>query len=188
MLIAANGVLDCADSLARPRITMFTRAGFVAGVIARESDVRPPPTRTVTHSDGTTLAKGPPKKGLTLLHLTPILAQTDDSVAAWLAADGEAQPVAEQKKINIELRDEEAEGVYANFAVITHSPAEFVVDFIRVLPGTKKSRVHARIVMAPQNVKAFSQALADNIQKYEAKHGEIQAAGREQSDKQIGFQ
>ncbi len=108
--------------------------------------------------------------------------------AAGAAANGGAQPVAEQKKINIELRDEEAEGIYANFAVITHSPAEFVIDFIRVLPGTKKSRVHARLVMAPQNVKAFSQALADNVKKFESRHGEIKAAGQEQSDKQIGFQ
>lgn len=96
--------------------------------------------------------------------------------------------MAEQKKISIELRDEEAEGIYANFAVITHSPAEFVVDFIRVLPGTKKSRVHARIIMAPQNLKAFSQALADNVKKYEERHGEIKAVGKGQPDKQIGFQ
>ena len=71
------------------------------------------------------------------------------------------------KQIKIELRDEEAEGTYANFAAITHSPAEFVIDFIRVLPGTKKSRVHARILMAPQNVKAFVRALEENIEKYE---------------------
>lgn len=95
---------------------------------------------------------------------------------------------AEKKQINIELRDEEAEGVYANFAVLTHSPAEFVIDFIRVLPGTKKSRVHARIVMAPPNVKAFLKALEDNVGKYESRHGEIKAAGRQDSEKQIGFQ
>jgi hypothetical protein len=97
--------------------------------------------------------------------------------------------MTEQKKqISIELRDEEAEGIYANFAVITHSPAEFVIDFVRVLPGTKKSRVHARIVMAPQNVKALLTALGGNIQKYEARHGEIKAAGDAVPDKQIGFQ
>jgi len=95
---------------------------------------------------------------------------------------------AEKKQINIELRDEEAEGIYANFAVLTHSPAEFVMDFIRVLPGTKKSRVHARIVMAPPNVKAFLRALEDNVKKYESRHGEIKAAGRQDSEKQIGFQ
>jgi len=97
--------------------------------------------------------------------------------------------MADQKKqINVELRDEEAEGIYANFAAITHSPAEFVMDFIRVLPGTKKSRVHARIVMAPQNVKAFVRALQDNIAKYEERNGEIKASGESQPGKQIGFQ
>ena len=102
-------------------------------------------------------------------------------------ADGRL--MTEQKKqINVELRDEEAEGVYANFAAITHSPAEFVMDFIRVLPGTKKSRVHARIVMAPQNVKAFVRALQDNIAKYEERHGEIKSSGQNQPGKQIGFQ
>jgi hypothetical protein len=93
-----------------------------------------------------------------------------------------------KQQINIELREEEAEGTYANFAVITHSAAEFVIDFVRVLPGAKKSRVHARIIMAPQNAKAFSKALEDNIGKYEEKHGEVKLSGNRQSGKQIGFQ
>jgi hypothetical protein len=94
----------------------------------------------------------------------------------------------EKQEISVELRDQEAEGIYANFAVINHSPAEFVVDFIRVLPGTKKSRVHARIIMAPQNAKAFLRALEENIKKYEARNGEIKLSGKEEPGKQIGFQ
>ena len=97
-------------------------------------------------------------------------------------------PEEKKKQINIELREQEAEGIYANFAVITHSVAEFIIDFIRVLPGTKKSRVHARIVMAPQNAKSFARVLEDNIKKYEERHGEINLAAKDQSDKQIGFQ
>ena len=103
------------------------------------------------------------------------------------AVDG--RHMADQKKqINVEIRDEEAEGIYANFAAITHSPAEFVMDFIRVLPGTKKSRVHARVVMAPQNVKAFVRALQENIAKYEERHGEIKSSGPAEPGKKIGFQ
>jgi hypothetical protein len=94
----------------------------------------------------------------------------------------------EKKQISVELRDEEAEGIYANFAAITHSPAEFVMDFIRILPGAKKSRVYSRIIMAPQNVKAFVRALEDNIAKYEQRHGEIRMTGEAQPGKQIGFQ
>ncbi|MBM3307650.1 MAG: DUF3467 domain-containing protein [Candidatus Eisenbacteria bacterium] len=97
--------------------------------------------------------------------------------------------MADQKQqISIELPDELAEGTYANFAVITHSPAEFVMDFIRVLPGTKKSRVHARIIMAPQNAKALLRAIEENIRRYEERHGEIRTAGKEEPGKQIGFQ
>lgn len=94
----------------------------------------------------------------------------------------------EKHRINIELGEKESEGIYSNFAVITHSPAEFVIDFIRILPGTKKSRVHARIVMAPQHAKAFWKALEDNIGKFEERHGQIKAAGTGQENKQIGFQ
>ena len=94
----------------------------------------------------------------------------------------------QKKQINIELRDEEAEGIYANFAVITHSAAEFIVDFVRVLPGTKKSRVYSRIVMAPQNVKALLKALTENVNKYEARHCEIKPPGSDEPGKQIGFQ
>ena len=94
----------------------------------------------------------------------------------------------QKKQINIELRDQEAEGIYANFVVISHSPAEFVIDFIRVLPGTKKSRVHARIVIAPQNAKALRKALGENIEKYEARHGEIKSTGDGEPGKKIGFQ
>jgi len=97
--------------------------------------------------------------------------------------------MADQKhQISIELPDELGEGIYANFAVITHSPAEFVMDFIRVLPGTKKSRVHARLIMAPQNAKALLRALEENIRRYEERHGEIKSSGKEEPGKQIGFQ
>lgn len=92
-----------------------------------------------------------------------------------------------KQQINVEVPEDE-EGTYSNFAVINHSPAEFVIDFLRILPGTRKSRVHARIIMAPQNAKAFLKALEDNIKKYEGRHGEIETSAKTQPDKQIGFQ
>ncbi len=88
-------------------------------------------------------------------------------------ADQPQQP----QQINIELGEKEAEGIYSNLAIITHSPAEFVIDFTRVLPGVPKAKVHARIVMTPQHARMFLGALQDNIQKYEAKFGEIKIAG-----------
>jgi hypothetical protein len=92
-----------------------------------------------------------------------------------------------KQQINVEVPEDE-EGTYSNFSVINHSPAEFVIDFLRVLPGTRKSRVHARIIMAPQNVKAFLRALEENIKKYEERHGKIETTSKGQPDKQIGFQ
>jgi len=76
-------------------------------------------------------------------------------------------------QIKIELDDNVGQGEYANFAVVTHSPAEFVMDYIRVLPGMTKSKVKSRIIMAPMHAKTLMMALKDNIKKYENKFGEI---------------
>lgn len=85
--------------------------------------------------------------------------------------------VQQPQQINIELGEKEAEGIYSNLAIITHSPAEFVIDFTRVLPGVPKAKVHARIVMTPQHAKMLQNALLDNIQKFESRFGEITIAG-----------
>ena len=77
------------------------------------------------------------------------------------------------QQINIELGEKEAEGIYSNLAIITHSPAEFVIDFTRVVPGSPKAKVHARIITTPQHAKMFLRALKDNVDKFEAKFGEI---------------
>ncbi len=97
-----------------------------------------------------------------------------------------SEPV-QQQQINIELGEKEAEGIYSNLAIITHSPAEFVIDFTRVLPGVPKAKVHARIVMTPQHAKMLLNALNDNIDKFEKKFGEIRIAG-EPGAAGFGFQ
>lgn len=91
------------------------------------------------------------------------------------------------QQINLELGEKEAEGIYSNFVVISHSPAEFVLDFTRMLPGVPKTKVYARIVMTPQHTKSLSKALSDNIEKYEKQFGEIKIIGGEHG-KQYGFQ
>ena len=77
------------------------------------------------------------------------------------------------QQINIQLDEKISSGEYANFVVVTHSPAEFVLDFTRILPGVPKAKVHSRIIMAPQHAKAFVGAINENIKKFEDKHGEI---------------
>ena len=77
------------------------------------------------------------------------------------------------QQINIELPEEMAEGIYSNLAIISHSPQEFVVDFIRVMPGVPKARVKARIVITPEHAKRLMKALIDNVKKYEQQFGVI---------------
>lgn len=78
-----------------------------------------------------------------------------------------------KNQLNIELTDEIAEGVYSNLAIIAHSPTEFIVDFIKLMPATPKAKVKSRIILTPQNAKRLYKALAENINNYEAKHGTI---------------
>lgn len=85
--------------------------------------------------------------------------------------------MAEQQpsnQLNIEISEEVAEGIYANLAIITHSHAEFVIDFVNVMPGTPKSKVKARIILTPQHAKRFMKALTENVNRFEATNGKIQ--------------
>lgn len=99
----------------------------------------------------------------------------------------ETKRPAVPQQINMEIGEKEAEGVYSNFVVISHSLSEFVLDFARILPGTPKSKVFARIVMAPPNCRALLQALETNIKKYEDQFGKIRTLGEGQANKEIGF-
>ncbi|MGA2298157.1 MAG: DUF3467 domain-containing protein [FCB group bacterium] len=83
------------------------------------------------------------------------------------------QEIPKPQQINIELGEKEAEGIYSNLAIISHSPAEFVIDFTRVMPGVPKAKVHARIIMTPQHAKLLQRALTENIMKFEHQYGEI---------------
>ncbi len=79
----------------------------------------------------------------------------------------------QQNQINIELTEDVAEGVYSNLAMIAHSNSEFVIDFIRLMPGVPKAKVKSRIVITPEHAKRLLAALKDNIEKYEAAFGPI---------------
>lgn len=84
------------------------------------------------------------------------------------------------QEINIELGEKEAEGIYSNLAIITHSNAEFVIDFTRILPGVPKAKVLSRIIMTPVHAKLLLNAMHDNINKYETKFGEIKLSNEPQ--------
>lgn len=75
--------------------------------------------------------------------------------------------------LNIELTEAIAEGEYANLALIAHSTSEFVVDFIRMMPGSPKAKVKARIILTPEHAKRLLAALEENVQRFEQSYGPI---------------
>ncbi len=81
----------------------------------------------------------------------------------------------QDQQLNIELSEEMAEGIYSNLAVITHSQTEFILDFIRVMPGVPKAKVKSRILLTPEHAKRLMRALQDNVTKYESINGKINA-------------
>ncbi len=79
----------------------------------------------------------------------------------------------QQGQLQIELPKEMAQGQYSNFAIITHSSSEFIVDFACMLPGVPKAQVNSRVILAPEHAKRLLMALQENIIRYENEHGQI---------------
>ncbi len=78
------------------------------------------------------------------------------------------------KEMNIDLSEEVAQGVFSNLALINHSPTEFVVDFIQIMPGVPKPKVRSRVILTPQHMKKLLNAMQDNVAKYEDQFGAIE--------------
>lgn len=87
--------------------------------------------------------------------------------------DEDQKQQAKKNQINIELKNEVGQGIYSNLAIITHSSSEFVLDFVRVMPGLPKAEVKSRVILTPEHAKRLMMALQDNIRKFEKAHGEI---------------
>ncbi len=77
------------------------------------------------------------------------------------------------QELNIELTEDVASGVFSNLALINHSPSEFIVDFIQVMPGMPKAKVRSRVILTPQHAKRLLKAMTENLQKFEQHFGEI---------------
>ena len=87
-----------------------------------------------------------------------------------------------ENQIEIELTEEVAQGIYSNLAIISHSSSEFVLDFIRVVPGVPKAKVKSRIILTPDHAKRLMDALKDNIEKFEKMNGPVSV-----NNENIGF-
>ena len=87
--------------------------------------------------------------------------------------DGMEAMEHDPNQINVELTEEMAEGVYCNLAMIAHSHSEFVLDFIRIMPGVPKAKVKSRVVVTPEHAARLLNALRENIERFEASYGPI---------------
>ena len=83
-----------------------------------------------------------------------------------------------QNQINIELKEDIAQGIYSNLAIISHSSSEFVLDFVRIMPGIPKAEVKSRIILTPEHAKRLLLALGENISKYESVYGLVKVDDR----------
>ena len=97
----------------------------------------------------------------------------------------------QKQQIAIELDEKASEGIYSNFVLTSHTASEFILDFARMLPGIKKAKVFARIILTPQSAKTLQMVLGNAIGKYESTFGEIklpQGPKGKLHDQSIGFQ
>ncbi|MDL2282683.1 DUF3467 domain-containing protein [Parabacteroides sp. OttesenSCG-928-G06] len=82
-------------------------------------------------------------------------------------------------EIQVELSEEMAQGTYANLAIISHSSSEFILDFVRIVPGVPKAKVKSRVILTPDNARRLLHALEDNISKFEIQHKMKDGGGNE---------
>jgi len=97
------------------------------------------------------------------------------------------QAPQQPQQIQVQLDEKVGQGVYANLVLISHSNAEFVLDFTRMLPGMPKAIVQARVILTPQHAKGLLNALEENVKRYEENFGEIHTPGSPKGDKSFGF-
>ena len=90
------------------------------------------------------------------------------------------------QRLNIELKEEQADGVYSNLVIVSFSPSEFILDFARRVPGPNKAKVHSRVLMTPLSAKLLLKTLEKNIENYEEKFSEIELPEGKTSG--IGFE
>jgi len=96
----------------------------------------------------------------------------------------EPKPV---RRLNVEIKPEQAEGIYANLVLVAHSGSEFILDFARMLPGLPKAKVMSRVIMSPQHVELLKRTLEENIAKYETRYGKIEVKDQPGPSSQMGF-
>lgn len=91
------------------------------------------------------------------------------------------------RRLDVEIKPEQAEGTYSNLVLVAHSASEFILDFARMLPGLPKAKVMSRVLMSPQHVELLRRTLEQNVKKYEEKYGKIEIKDQLGPASQMGF-
>ncbi|MBC7364382.1 MAG: DUF3467 domain-containing protein [Candidatus Aminicenantes bacterium] len=84
-----------------------------------------------------------------------------------------SQDSQKEKKLDIKVDENVATGQYSNLAAIRHSREEFIFDFAFVFPDGPMGKLVARIILSPAHAKRFSEALLENLRRYEEMFGPI---------------
>ena len=95
-------------------------------------------------------------------------------------------PKGQPRKLNIEIPEAVADGIYANLVLIAHNQSEIVMDFARIMPNSPKTKVQSRVILNPYNAKRLMLTLEENMKKFESQFGEIKLDEKGKS-KGIGF-
>ncbi len=90
-----------------------------------------------------------------------------------------------KQSVELDLKEEVAQGNYANLAIISHSASEFILDFAAILPGIKKPKVNSRIILTPEHAKRLLGLLKENVSRYESNHGEITLSAQSSAQEQL---
>ncbi|MBI4509392.1 MAG: DUF3467 domain-containing protein [Deltaproteobacteria bacterium] len=83
-------------------------------------------------------------------------------------------------RIQLQVDDDVAQGMYSNLVLINHTENEFVLDFAFLAPGAPRAKVRARIISSPQHTRRLLTALQKNLEKYEERFGAIDVGEEEE--------
>jgi hypothetical protein len=79
-------------------------------------------------------------------------------------------------KLQVQIDDDVAQGVYSNLVLLNHTENEFVLDFAFIQPANGRAKVRTRIISSPRHTKRLLQALQKNLERYEERFGAIDVA------------
>jgi hypothetical protein len=95
-----------------------------------------------------------------------------------MADDKKRKHEQERPMIEPEISEDVADGEYSNVAQIVFSPAEFVFDFGRAVPGRAGFKIISRIITTPLHAKQLLATLTENVTRFEEQFGEIKMPQR----------